>query len=324
MGSRGNEQSAEETLNGWGAYTIEKRPCWGFLNGEQVETGDYMLVRSPVPDDNREVNLGYVSKHYNVFQPIEVAQEFDKSVGQPCETIGNLNRGEKLFITWKLDPIIVDALGGDPVDTFGLVVAGFDGVVGNSLYLTVVRVVCQNTLNLAINRSERENSRTNSRLFLAKHNSKNMKRDLSLWMSHVQNSANDKLSDVASIFNNMAKVQLNEKEEVYNLLFQIYPNPEKPADWQPEKLKEEAWVKYDEKVAESEKDRDLVFQLFNGSGTKITPDTWGLLNSVTEYENHAGMIKKPINNSILFGNRANRMEHAFAVLTDYTESRLSL
>jgi len=313
-------RTAVETMEEMGTYSVEVRNLFGELNGEMAAIGDRFVVRSPVPTDPKERNLGTVGKDYKVIQPIDIARIYDEHCGAPVETLGILDDGGQLFVTWVLDPITVDNY--DVVRTYGLLRAGYDGVLGNSLYFVSKRVVCLNTLVLAVQRAEADNSKTNRRLMMSKHNSKTAERDLALWMAHIQQKANDKLSDVSATFNNMAKVALQSKEEVYSLLFNIFPNPENVQDFQPEVIKAEQVVKRDEKIAEATKNRDLAYYLFSSAGTDIRPNVWGLMNSITEMTTHSGVVKKPIENSILFGNRAKIAERAYNVLAEYAEVNL--
>lgn len=302
--------TAQEAIAILGSYWFEKRPVTVMLNGVQVEVGDYAIVRSPTPDDPMERNLGYVGNGYNIVQPDRIAELFDEHVSGDVETMGMLGKGERLFLTWELNPFTV---AGDDMSSYGLVACGYDGKMGASLYLTTVRVVCQNTLNLAIQRSEKENSGQNSRLYVGRHNSINVERDLGLWMAHVAGKADEKLSEVAAMFNELAKIKIENDSQVNNILAQVYPDPKPVAEWQPETLKKEAWKKFDEEMDKIEADRRLVAKLFGGEGTAIDPTAWGLFNAVTEKENYTGVIKKPIENSVMFGNRQKVMARAYDV-----------
>jgi hypothetical protein len=57
--------------------------------------------------------------------------------------------------------------------------------------------------------------------------------------------------------------------------------------------------------------------LFQGKGIEITPTAWGVFNCVTEAENHHKPSKKDTVNSILLGSRANIMEGAMTVISDF-------
>jgi hypothetical protein len=314
------DHTATEALGIIKTYTIEKRPVFVLLNGVSKETGDFALVRSPIAEDPNELVFGYCSKVYNILQPIEIAKSFDKNVNQPVETLGMLGKGEKVFFTWKLPQIDVN---GDIVMMFGFVACGYDGKFGASLSLVTTRIVCKNTFAIGINESESNSYAKNGkgRVFAGKHNSGNVGRDLGIWMEHVQNRAMSKVTEAKEKFTQMDNTPIDDTTNLANLLFQIYPDPKNlPTDF-PEKLRKEKQDKIDELAEKARKDRIAVENLFGGQGTAINATGWGLFNSVTEYENWTRMTKKPADYSIMMGNRAKTMEHAFAVIDNFVNQK---
>jgi len=111
----------------------------------------------------------------------------------------------------------------------------------------------------------------------------------------------------------------NSLESIKKHLFKIYPDPKPiPVDF-PSRLRAEKQEKIDILKEKAERDRVAVESLFSGNGIQITPDGWGVFNSITEYENHGRVTKKPSNYSILFGNRANTMANAANVILDWAK-----
>jgi len=314
------DRNAQEALGIIGSYWIEKRPVTITMNGGPVEVGDYALVRSAVPDDPKELNFGYCTKNYNIVQPDSIAQLFDDNVKQPVETIGMLGKGEKIFLTWKL-PLI--GINGDNVQTFGFVAVGYDGKYGASLSIVTTRVVCENTWRAAIQESESNQSQDGSRgrVFSGKHNSNNVERDLGIWMEHTQEKALAKTTELESKFTAMDNIKIEDAGILANLLFQIYPDPKPlPADY-PEKLRGEKQEKIDKVAEDAECNRNAIQALFSGQGTAINATGWGLFNCVTELSNYGGMVKKPVEYSILMGNRDKVMTHAFNVIDNFVENK---
>ena len=312
------DRNAQEALSILGSYFIEKRPVTIFMNGENVETGDYALVRSAVPDDQKEKNFGYATKWYNIVQPDTIAQLFDDNVKTCVETMGMLGSGEKVFLTWVMPSLDIK---GDEVKTYGFVACGYDGKFGASLSLVTTRVVCQNTFNIAIAQSESSQTSGRGRVYTGKHNSTNVARDLGIWMEHVQEKALGKVNVLQESFVQMAEKPVDDTASLANLLFQIYPDPkEVPADY-PEKLRGEKQVKVDDLMEKATNDRRLVEALFNGEGTAINATAWGLFNAVTEYENWGRSTKKPAEYSILMGNRANTMANAYQTINNWVAGK---
>jgi hypothetical protein len=300
-----------------GGYYFEKRPVTVSLNGNDQETGDFAIVRSATPDDATERIFGYVTKQYNIIQPLRICEIFDVSTNQPVETLGMLGKGEKIFLTWKLPDMNIK---GDILNLYGFVAAGYDGKFGASLNLVKTRVVCQNTFSSAINEAESNKVQGQGKVWAGKHNSTNIERDLGIWMEHVQIRAEHQIQKEKELFTVMAEtpMPITDKNTIYNLLFGIYPNPEKLPEYFPEKLRKEKQEKIDELIEKSERDADAVMSLYNGEGTAIDATAWGLFNAVTEYENWGRSTKKNADSSIMIGNRSKTMSRALDVVGKYS------
>ena len=322
LGFVSNENhTAQEALAILGSYWIEKRALTMTLNGEAQETGDFGLVRSAVPDDPKEFNFGYCTKQYNIVQPDTIAQLFDDNVKAPVETLGMLGHGEKIFLTWVLPMIDVN---GQEVKLYGFVACGYDGKFGASLNIVSQKVVCENTFRIAISESESEvaKSKGRGRVYTGRHNSANVERDLGIWMEHIQEQALAKVKPLQDTFVKMNSVAVDDTETLADLLFKIYPDPEPiPVDW-PMKLRAEKETKIEAVLKKSTNDRILVESLFSGEGTAIDATAWGLFNAVTEYENWGRSTKKSADYSILMGNRAGSMEHAFNVINHWVDTKV--
>jgi hypothetical protein len=72
----------------------------------------------------------------------------------------------------------------------------------------------------------------------------------------------------------------------------------------------------DELNQSMQKLRDGIFELFAGNGTAITSDYWGILNATSEYVCHFMPSKKPIAESVMFGNRAGYTARIVKALQD--------
>lgn len=308
-----DETTASDAYGMLTPYWFETRPVTVFLNGVQQEVKDFAIVRSALPDDPKEAIMGYCGKGYNLVQPQRICELFDENVRQPVNTLGCLGKGERLFLTWKLPQIDVN---GDAVNTYGFVAGGFDGLYGVSLYLTTVRVVCENTWNMAIHQAENSTDRNNAgRIFSGRHNSSNIERDLGIWLSHVQEKAEDKLNFASNIFNAMAQKAIEDNSVAKKLVDAIYPYPVAiPTDF-PLKLRAEKQQKIDGLISKADSDREMVLSLFGGQGTAIDATAWGLFNATTEAENH--VRQKQSVQSVLFGNRAKVMNKAFNVINSW-------
>ncbi len=308
--------SANEAFAALGGYYFDKRPVTVTLNNVAAETGDFAVVRSACPDDPEERLMGFTTKAYQIIQPQEIVDMFDRSVKQAVETMGMLGKGERMFLTWGLPEIDIE---GDVVKVYGFIGAGYEPGLGVSLNVVTTRVVCENTwcaaMAEAMGPKQKEQGR--GRVWTGKHNSPNVGRDLEIWMEHVQTEAEQRANAMQDMFNAFRATPITDNKTLADLLFQIYPDPAPIPDYFPAKLRDEKQAKID-KVAElAERDRTMVESLFNGAGTQITGDAWGLFNAVTEFENYGRTSKKEPEYSILFGERANVMSRAATVLNGW-------
>jgi phage/plasmid-like protein (TIGR03299 family) len=104
-----------------------------------------------VRDDTKSV-LGVVGKKYRPFQNQQAFAFADAVVGEGMaryETAGALRGGRRVWMLLKL-PDQLRVGEGDELAPYLLVYNSFDGSSCLKALLTAVRVVCQNTLNLAL------------------------------------------------------------------------------------------------------------------------------------------------------------------------------
>lgn len=95
--------------------------------------------------------LGVVGGTYHPIQNEAHAEFLNTLVeesGAHFETAGAIQDGRKVFITMKL-PNHINVGGVDQVDTYLAAINSHDGSLPFTIMVTPVRIVCQNTLNLA-------------------------------------------------------------------------------------------------------------------------------------------------------------------------------
>lgn len=98
--------------------------------------------------------LGVVSDRYQIVQNSDAFDFTDAMIGEGCkyETAGSLFGGKKIFLLAKTDTVkILD----DEVEPYVCFTNNHDGFGSIKCCMTPVRVVCNNTLNLALSKAKR-------------------------------------------------------------------------------------------------------------------------------------------------------------------------
>jgi len=101
--------------------------------------------------DTNEI-LGIVGNKYTPVQNTEAFDFFDNIIGEgqaQYETVGALGKGETVFITAKLPEICIG--NTDNIDNYLLFTMSHDGSSAIKVMFTPIRVVCNNTLSIAVN-----------------------------------------------------------------------------------------------------------------------------------------------------------------------------
>lgn len=146
---------AEEAIVASGLdWHVEKSPAFAAVTvGEEereVAAEDWFFnVRT---SDNRI--LGAVQGRYSVLQNCEAFEFMDHLAGSQrlvrYHTAGSLQGGKHIWMLAELVGLSIEPVPGDVTQPYLLLVNGHDGRMPLKALFTSVRVVCQNTLNLAL------------------------------------------------------------------------------------------------------------------------------------------------------------------------------
>lgn len=131
-------------------WEVAQTPSYITVGGQQVPTGE--LVNYRVSDN---AVLGSVSERYKPLQNREAFEFTNELIGNGdvrYDTAGSLSGGR---IVWLLARLPQMEVLGDDYDRFLLFSNSHDGSTAVRCTVTNVRVVCQNTLNLAFNSAVR-------------------------------------------------------------------------------------------------------------------------------------------------------------------------
>lgn len=219
--------------------------------------------------DDTFAQLGIVSDRYQIVQPGEVLEFFRDIVGTgglELETAGSLDGGKKVWALAKTGDGF-SIMGQDRVEGYVLLSTSFDGSMATRAQFTSVRVVCNNTLQLAAKDTKGAVIVPHSSTFDAT----GVKIDLGL------------IHGAFSTFEDQAQELAQRRltnEEAMKLLAQVMV---------PSSVDKE----FDQSTVSTKRFNQVltVFDLYQhagrGSNLRSAAGTaWGLVNAVTEYVDH--------------------------------------
>jgi phage/plasmid-like protein (TIGR03299 family) len=203
------------------------------------------------------------------YVPLQNEQLFDFGDamldGGRWETAGSIKNGRQVFGSLALDrETVLDPNGvGDKVNTYLLVNTSHDGSIAIQASITPVRVVCANTLNLALGNRGRGGSVKQS--FKIRHTAtatgKVQQAREALGLAHKYMDEFDKMAQ-AMIETEVTKAQFDKVVEA------MYPKPEKDSKG--------SMKKWETKV-------DLLNAIYVGDyNNTISGTAWGVANALTE------------------------------------------
>lgn len=138
---------------------------WNVIQ-KPIETLDGIYVtgfKANLRDSDNKV-LGIVTDRYRVVQNREAFAFTDELLGEGVkyETAGSLQEGRRTWVLAKLPQRYI--ISGDEITPYLVFMNFHDGTGAIKAAMTPIRVVCQNTLNLALSTAKRSWSTTSKRL----------------------------------------------------------------------------------------------------------------------------------------------------------------
>lgn len=234
---------------------VSLEPVHILLDGEPVEVpGNFVSVSNWA--DAAPTFYGTVGSRYGIVQDIDAFSVFD---GFRAETMGALYDGRKTFATFALDrETILDPNGvSDVVKVYGLAVNSHDGTKPLMWQTTPTRVVCANTLAVAMgNRSHVTNIRH------TKSAAERIAEHAALYRESM-----DYMDEFDRVAAELFATPFTDKQYV-NMFNSLFPEPEVDAKG--------ALTKWENK-------RGLYLQAWNGApNAGIKGTAWGAWNALTE------------------------------------------
>jgi phage/plasmid-like protein (TIGR03299 family) len=150
----GQELSEDSPIDVWKVeagmnWQVRQAPMM-FMNADNEPTA--VEARKILYRSDNAFQLGIVGEDYKIVQPGQVLEFFDDLTrlhGMKLSTAGTLFGGKHFWALAKTGQK-TDVLPGDEVDAYVLLTTSADGTAATQARFTSTRVVCNNTLNIAL------------------------------------------------------------------------------------------------------------------------------------------------------------------------------
>lgn len=277
--------SAKEAMMAAGLdWSVSKRQVF-------FPDGDKMVL---VPDkralvrDSDSHPLSIMSDGYKPLQNAEAFSFFDSFIGEGkigYETAGSLQGGRKIWILARLQREALEITEGDAIIPHLLLANSHDGSLNITVGFCPTRVVCMNTLRIAL-------SESGSKLIRIWHRTNAIKTLNEV--KEVINLANQSFEASAEQYRRLASRPIN-KEDLNKYINQIFP------------------ITGEDKGQDFSRNGAKVFDLFQHSRFTAKPGEtyWDAYNAVTEFLSHeAGRSNDGRLQSLWFGVNGNTNQNA--------------
>jgi phage/plasmid-like protein (TIGR03299 family) len=242
------------------------------------------LVRSDRRAGADDRVLGICHRAFRPIQNGDAGLLFDAIFGQGkhvYHTGGYLGKGEVVWLLARIDRTLRIA-GDDIVQPYALMANSHDGSMAFNIRLTTVRVVCQNTLALAMKTRLGNEFRRAHQGSFAQHAAAAQE----FFMATMR-----ELDSVADSFTQLTRAHCSD-EKFSEILVALVPDPGKPRNVDRNPGLRRAWEK---KLEAATTARKLITELrTNGKGQELPGSRgtfWGVLNAVLEYVDHHHSIE---------------------------------
>jgi phage/plasmid-like protein (TIGR03299 family) len=223
----------------------------------------FATVRTNPFDGDNDV-LGVVGERYKVLQNEELFQFGDNLLdGGQWETAGSIKNGTVVFGSLALDrETNLDPTGrGDKINNYLLVHTSHDGSLAIQASVTPVRVVCQNTLNMAVGR----NGKGAKQSFRIRHTQTLQGKVAAA--REALGMANTYLDEFDKVANEMIAQEISDKT-FFDIITAVYEKPELDVKG--------ALTKWETKI-------DTLNDIYFGETcVNIKGTAWGAYNALTE------------------------------------------
>lgn len=250
-------------LSNWNVR-LEDMPIPAHLTSDK----EYQYVIRTNPTDNTQKDiLGVVGERYHTMQNEDLFSFGDNILdgGGRWETAGSIKGGRVVFGALALErETVLDPTGvADKVKTYLLINTSHDGSIAIQASITPVRVVCANTLNIALRTTNKKDGVKQS--FKIRHTqTASGKVAIARQTLGLANAYMDEFDKMAKA---MIETEVSAKQ-FNDIILAAYPKPDKDTKG--------ALTKWENKI-------DVINDIYTGTfNGMIAGNAWGAFNGLTE------------------------------------------
>jgi phage/plasmid-like protein (TIGR03299 family) len=294
----GFEVAPDATVDEWAVagglkFKVVKGELLFKAGDDVIHTAGAALNKAVLYRDDTMAPLSVMSlNRYTIHQPSEILDfiaDVSKAMDWPVETVGSLFGGRKIWALLRI-PEEFTLPGGDVVKGYMLVTTSFDGSSGTEFRYVTVRVVCNNTLEMAVGSSKRGAVVYHTTSINIAEVKAQLGIGLSVWAEFIE-----KAKQLAAITISKAQAQ--------SVLRKVYGQPKVEIDVTP------AGARVERQIENPNVVRTLGYFEGQGIGSQLESARgtgWGLVNAVTQEVDHFGSNRSARLNSAWFGPGAAR------------------
>lgn len=263
-------------------------------------------------DEN--IPLGIVKDKYTIVQNINAFNFFNDAIGKDkaiWQTAGLFDNGKRIFVSAKLPNNIL--VNGDPVENYLVFVNGHDGSTGVKILFTPIRVICENTLNAAINTSSN---------YISFRHTKSVHDNIDI-AKEILGICTQKTHMLSQYYNKLHKIKIDDKTA--QTIFSKVILTENEIDninsmgYTVNDIVIKRWRALDDTGISTRKAnilQEINDYYFDGIGQReILGTAWGAYNAITGYysnvDNAEGTKRM---DSLLFGDKSRKIEKTMNIL----------
>lgn len=304
-----------------GGYDVVKLPAAALGDGETIRNnGAFFVARTPTTDDPayRFYGKTVVGEDWVNVSPARTAEIADMSVRDAdgnavgVETMGSLGFGERMFISYKMDET---EIAGETVIPYAIYLPAFEPGVSHKVIVSTVRVVCQNTMRLAISGA------TDSRNF---PHIRGIESKISEWLSDTYDRTM-KITRQAKVECEKMAAKPITMPEVRMIVNSLYPLPKPPQADSAFAVRDIATrqATFEANIERMKARQDAVIALWDGAGIgsdspALRGTAYGLYQAVCEHETYRAGKATSVPVKLLEGDRGDAIINAYVACMKIT------